>query len=575
MKEQTKVKIIGLKINKQLGILHACQLTFGEDNKLIIIKGGVGDGKTTLHRGLQLGTLGSKTLKDNKLYGDNIDLETQLLDGDMPIFVGCKSDKDSLTYTLYSRDREGKIIKEPVIDGVKATPAKYLETLQTELTWRMNDLTSENPTTHKNILLKLYQFALTKIGVVFDKTLPGYKDTILHQIDEAESVRDEKDMTRKQYGGIAEDLKAQGYDPDRPDTIPDEVDISQIDLKIKEQERLKTVEETKCESGKAGKLQELKLEVSELTNKCMSYNNKIELEYDKKKAAFIQTEKINNEIKEIKSNFLNYMDRLNNMEALSHEGRRMLAEMIEDNVKFKDKAEKPIESLFIRINDDGKVDLKNIDQYPEEAVELLNQILSIKEKYYEALNSESVTPDVAGFNTEIQRLKEQKNNANGTNLIVKAVDSFHKWRDSHAKVLEKKREYQKMLDGIDTGVPGLRIIAQEKKEGFDLFLMYDGRDDPEYFSNFHSEYRKLSSYSGTQKVMICLLMQNYLLNRKPKALRYMYIDNTPIDNKTRVLLENMCEKLNLRIFLNLTGDFDKNAINDGEILIEGGEVFFN
>jgi hypothetical protein len=55
----------------------------------------------------------------------------------------------------------------------------------------------------------------------------------------------------------------------------------------------------------------------------------------------------------------------------------------------------------------------------------------------------------------------------------------------------------------------------------------------------------------------------------------MYIDNIPIDNKTRLLLENICEKLSLRIFLNITGDFERSSLKDGEILIEGGEVFFN
>ena len=54
----------------------------------------------------------------------------------------------------------------------------------------------------------------------------------------------------------------------------------------------------------------------------------------------------------------------------------------------------------------------------------------------------------------------------------------------------------------------------------------------------------------------------------------MYIDNVPIDNKIRALLEKMCIDVNLRIFLNITGDFVKSELLDGEIVIEGGEVFF-
>ena len=152
---QKQVKIIGLSLNQQLGILKACNLEFDQENRLQKILGCVGQGKTTLKTALDLGTKGSKTLVDKNLYGD-VDCETQLLDGDQKIFVGCKSDKTgSLIYTLYTKDINGKIIREPVIDGEKATPAKYLERLQTDLTWRMNELVSENPTVQRSLLLDL------------------------------------------------------------------------------------------------------------------------------------------------------------------------------------------------------------------------------------------------------------------------------------------------------------------------------------------------------------------------------------------------------------------------------------
>lgn len=54
----------------------------------------------------------------------------------------------------------------------------------------------------------------------------------------------------------------------------------------------------------------------------------------------------------------------------------------------------------------------------------------------------------------------------------------------------------------------------------------------------------------------------------------MFIDNIPMDNKTQQLLTDICEKLNLRIFLNITGDYDKNSLKYGEILVENGQLFF-
>lgn len=105
--------------------------------------------------------------------------------------------------------------------------------------------------------------------------------------------------------------------------------------------------------------------------------------------------------------------------------------------------------------------------------------------------------------------------------------------------------------------------------------MYDGSYDPKYFANPKGELRKLSSYSDTQKPMICLLIQNYLLRKKSKTMPYLWIDQVPLDNKTIELLKKMSEELNLWLFVNWTGDFDREGLQAGEILIENGEIFFN
>ena len=45
---QKQVKIIGLSVVKKFGGLKATELTFDDKNRLTIIKGEVGSGKTTL-----------------------------------------------------------------------------------------------------------------------------------------------------------------------------------------------------------------------------------------------------------------------------------------------------------------------------------------------------------------------------------------------------------------------------------------------------------------------------------------------------------------------------------------------
>ena len=134
-----------------------------------------------------------------------------------------------------------------------------------------------------------------------------------------------------------------------------------------------------------------------------------------------------------------------------------------------------------------------------------------------------------------------------------------------------------MLASVDTGVEGLKICVDRDGEDnkLDIYLTYNGNYDKKYFNNPKLEDRKLSSYSGTQKPLICLLLQNYLLSKKPKAMRYLWIDNVPIDNKTKALLDRMGKELGLTVIVNITGDFDKAGLESGEILIEGGQVFFN
>ena len=229
---------------------------------------------------------------------------------------------------------------------------------------------------------------------------------------------------------------------------------------------------------------------------------------------------------------------------------------------YPEKIEKPAEPNYIKFKENQVISGQDF--------ELVKKITESREKYFEVLN-ESVEIDTKEFDEKINILEANKKNATEINKIVEAVDSFHVWRKSNETVAQLKKEYVQLLAQINTGVEGLQIVPIED----DIFLMYNGAYDPAYFHNENKEMRKLSSYSGTQKPVICLLIQNYLLNQKPKAMRYLYIDNIPIDNKTRALIEKMCLELNLRVFLNITGDFEKNSLIEGEILVEGGECFFN
>jgi hypothetical protein len=566
--EQKEVKIIGLKVNHQMGILQSCQLKFGTKNNLIAIKGEVGSGKTTLQKGLQLGTLGSDTLKDDKsLYGV-IDEEVQLLDGDEKVFVACKSTKEgALQYVIYTKGPDGKPIKEPVIGGVKLTPATYLKSLQTALTWRMEELTSENPTVQKRILLELYKSQLAKIGVVFDKKSEAYSDSILGKIEYAENERAEKEFLRKQVGGFANQLKPLGIDVDVAETIPVRVDMS-------ENERKKNALQFKIDNVddvKGQELDKLKNKADAITNKLKDENNKIKEQNKKIEEDFVKVKE------QFSQNVHTYNGLLKDIETLVDEkcftkevGLEFLG-LLEKNFKNEGPMSAPLLDEII-FNDEGKCLTKQWEN-PGVISDLLKELSGIKLSYVELSGAEAA--DTTVYENDLQLIVSQMSIDKETNRKCDMVDSYLEWHQANEKVMELRNEYAQMLAGINTGVDGLNICVDKEEGKLDIYLTYNGAYDKKYFNNPKLEQRKLSSYSGTQKPLICLLLQNYLLSKKQKALRYLWIDNVPIDKKTKALLNKMGKELNLTIIVNITGDFSKKGLEDGDILIEGGEVFFN
>ena len=58
----------------------------------------------------------------------------------------------------------------------------------------------------------------------------------------------------------------------------------------------------------------------------------------------------------------------------------------------------------------------------------------------------------------------------------------------------------------------------------------------------------------------------FLLDGYPRTI--------PQAEALKALLEKMGEDLGLTIIVNITGDFEKENLTDGELLIDGGQIFF-
>jgi hypothetical protein len=117
-------KLVSLKLNEKFGILEAQKAEFVENpNGLIEIKAGVGEGKTTLKQAAETAISAGNTQKlpfDSEKLKD-VDVEIELSTG---IFMRTHTDKNgNLKSIAYRKLPDGKIDRDPVVNGKKLTPA--------------------------------------------------------------------------------------------------------------------------------------------------------------------------------------------------------------------------------------------------------------------------------------------------------------------------------------------------------------------------------------------------------------------------------------------------------------------
>lgn len=567
---QKEVKIIGIKINKQVGALQSCKVMFDENNRLIAIKGEVGSGKTTLQKSIKIGTVGSAEMKDDKnLYG-KIDQEVKLQDGDESIYIGCKTNKaGDLDYLLYTKNSEGKKVENPVIDGVKATPASYLSSLQTSLTWRMDELVSENQTVQRNLLMSIYKTELEKVGVVFDKTSIEYSNSILGKIDLAINERTRLDFERKKVGGFKNQLEDLGVEIENAKTWPVSVDIDALNTL----HTTKQIERSNLDNDKISKLKEIKLkgdmivlDIRQENSVINSDNLIVRNKFSKDYARFTENKKRNSSAISLISEFK--QDNL-----LTEEVSKLIKTLLRDDFINVEPISPTYKSKCM-FDENGKISSPFSDfESGSKLRDLIEQLDAVKLKY----KSENDRPasDTTEIDKEISIIANNIILGKKTNITCDMISSFNSWSDSDKVVRELREQYFQMLSNVNTGVDGLNISVDKSQEKLDIYLTYNGMYDSDYFGNTGLDNRKVSSYSGTQKTIICLLLQSYLLSQKTKAMRYLWIDNVPVDNKTKHLLNDMGNKLAVTIIVNITGDFTRETLQDGEVLMEGGSIFFN
>lgn len=567
------VKIINFKANK-LGTFNAIELDFEKFKQgVIAIKGSAGAGKSTIQKGIRLSTQGRDVLADPDQYGDEWEAETQLIDGDRKVFIGAvKKPGESVSYKLYEKDLEGKKVMTPIIDGVKATPAKYMDTLTTELTFGIKDFLDENNTVHKKFMFKLFRPELEKLGVIFDKKANGYEGSILGQLDKLTEKRDQLRALCTHKGAFMSDFERDGH------TLAWLEDLTLSDLETLEKEKTNLlIEQGKEEGNGNAAYQEAKSKAEargrDVLEKIRGLKATLIEDYEAQLKKHQDSKKIIDEESDLVISIVGKLKLSKSIpEGVSSDILKLMYSNFNPWIEKNETKEPEKPKCPYIVN--GKLEWPiNSSDYPL-FKKLIKEHLSIREGY-QSIKPEDFKTN-KNYESELSELDRKIVSAKQNNDLVERFNINREWVEADAKVKDKRNELAKLYAQVNTGVKGLYMKPFFGEEGkMDIKTVYTGDYDKKFFNNQEGEERLLVSYSSTQKPIIGVLLQVARLKKKSKVLPYIFFDDVPMDKASYALISKIAEENGLTILTSITGDFSKEKLLDNEMLIEGGEVFFN
>lgn len=538
---QEKTKLLALNINAQAGILKVQRLEFVEHDGLFILKGAVGEGKTTTKEvtELALAQKQSEINFDAKKFQD-FDVEVEIALLGEKIFLHTKSDGLGKFKTVaYRKLADGKIDRDPVIKGKKFTAAALRDYLKTELTFGTDDFLSENERTHFEFIQKAFGHKLSELGVIFDKKSAAYENTILWLLEQAILDRGNKHAIRRGLSAFKEELGDET-------NVPTKIHIESLTAKKNEllSNHNKEVNE---------QIEKIKDQAREQMSIITAYNAGLETEIEN---AELKNKEVKEDMSELNQLIKKY-DVPNKVEIMA---------WIEDKVHSlspKQLQKVPIDEIYNQIMPEAfKM------KFNEKIDAALLKIAKLRSDISPLIAKQKEPADTSDIDLKIKQAEE-------TNKLVERWNAFFDWREADEKVKSIYKQYKALFEKLDLGVPGLKIMPFGEENDLGIRTYYNGQHNPEMFGNLNKEDRLLTQYSGTQRPIIAILLQIALLEEKLKkdehGLRAVWIE-CPIDRKTKELLIDIKKKHNIEIFASITGDFEVENLEPGEILVQNGEL---
>lgn len=564
--EQKTVKFIGFRAENS-GIIKAVELTPDLLSKrMLVITGESGNGKTSLIRLMQTAVSGTDAILSKSVLEKGYLAEAQLLDGEIKLFVGAKVSEyqrgenvglNKFETFLFAKDDNGATYT-PIIDGVKATASSYIKLLTTDLTFNMAALFTNNQTEHRKLIESLFKPELDKLG----------SDAIVASILKAKKHRDACRTLCQSSGAYLERFADEGYTEAQLNLIV-KPDIKAIEEKIfqkkieldrivnGEENRVK-LEIEKMKSDRTAALQAIKDAGAELREKARIDSEVKKEKYNKLKEEY-------NNITEAKQKIDKEFAELSLLiNILGVDARNKVGAIIEKDWKDQVSQMSPKEPILEPA--DTKIE-KQLQEKLREYEELYNTPFVV-------VQGKDIDTDKV--NGEIAALTSMKIASEATLSLYNRYQLWKDWIEAKGLYEKEVDVLRRMYASIDVGVKGMKIIPEETdSDRVEVWITYDGCYDTEFFHNKEKEHRHIFQYSSFQCSAIGVMLQAARLNLKPKALRLAIVDDVAFTSKGLAVLTKLCEDFDVQLITSRTDDYDKDNIPDGEIIIEGGEVFFN
>lgn len=567
--EQKQVKLIGLKVLDN-NVIKAVELTPDIMSKrLIQIVGESGNGKTTLVESLKTAIGGMNAVAKKDALAPGFLTEAQLTDGEIKIFVGVRKREltkgerqgDSVVETfLYAKNDEGEMYT-PIIDGESATAAKYVKLLTTDLTFSMPALFTENQTVHRKLIESLFKEELDGLGA----------DEVVARIMDCKQERDAARVMCSKVGAFMENFEREGLSEAHLQELS-RVDVDKIEADIREAEIerdriLRPADAAyELECNKIREEYQTRLRAAE-----KAYDAAVTAEKDEKqrlKDEYAEAEKKYNEQEERKTKWAAYYENIKaNAETFFYNTEELakVKEMIEARYKV-------ITSKFTL----AKPELAApAPKFEGDVINTKAELDATKAEEALLKLPEKAVPDTKAVDAKIADLKASKEKAERENELFDRYAKWCAWIEAKGKYEKELNTLRKMYERIDTGVEGLKIVPNATDtDKIEVWIMYDGRYDKDFFLNPNGESRYIFQYSSFQRSAIGVMLQAARLNLKPKALRLAIVDDVAFTQKGLAVLSKLCTDLDVQLITCRTDDIDRSQVKDGEVLMENGEAFF-